>query len=166
MPTNPYKKRLGERIRERRLQLGKTQTQLAVELGLSKQTISHWEAGIWAPEMAKLMSVAEALGTDSANLISGLTQEVVGDTPVRRRLAAASAIVPLYDIATCGKILLDDGDEGEPMRFVATFHPHSGKSIGMVISDRANAPKFLPNDLVTLDPADLGPTGPIRSSLC
>jgi transcriptional regulator with XRE-family HTH domain len=59
---DPKKVALGRKIREAREKAKLTQGQLAKALGLNtKQAISHWEVGRWAPEAILLPSIAREL---------------------------------------------------------------------------------------------------------
>lgn len=61
---------LGKRIRELRLQSGRTQEALAHELGVSMMTVSRWERDQHKPSLNELGRLAEALGVTAADLLS------------------------------------------------------------------------------------------------
>lgn len=66
---------VGERIKQRRIELGITQTQLAQEVGVYRPTVSKWERG--AAEkilVANLQRVALALQT-TPNKLLGINKE-------------------------------------------------------------------------------------------
>lgn len=54
---------IGKRIRQRRLKIGMTQHELAVNLNISPQAISKWELGKNAPDITLLPSLAAALNS-------------------------------------------------------------------------------------------------------
>jgi transcriptional regulator with XRE-family HTH domain len=62
---------VGERIKERRAQLGWTQEQLAKESGLSKGFISDLEAGKRSVGADSLLAIATALGVSMDHLMKG-----------------------------------------------------------------------------------------------
>lgn len=61
---------IGERLRARRKQIGKTLQQVADECGLTVGFISQIERGISKPSLASLYSVAKALGAPVDQFIS------------------------------------------------------------------------------------------------
>lgn len=60
---------IGERLRRARKRLGKTQIQIAVELGKTQATVSGWESDDVLPELRALRQVAEAYGIRPEALI-------------------------------------------------------------------------------------------------
>jgi transcriptional regulator with XRE-family HTH domain len=48
----------GEEIKERRLKLGMTQSELAEALGVALNTVSRWELGTSRPEGARMLDLA------------------------------------------------------------------------------------------------------------
>jgi transcriptional regulator with XRE-family HTH domain len=62
-------KRVGERIRDRRLELGLNQRQLAERIpndAVNNQRVSDWERGVHQPSERHLVQLAEALEVDVA----------------------------------------------------------------------------------------------------
>ncbi len=60
--------RLHRRIKELREAAGLTQEALAIELGMHKTAISHWETGHSAPRAGDMARVAKALKVEIAAL--------------------------------------------------------------------------------------------------
>lgn len=60
--ANPAARRLGKRIRTRRVTLGMTQDQLAETSGVAQGTISRIERGDRMPTLTTLMKLRGALG--------------------------------------------------------------------------------------------------------
>ena len=58
----------GRRIAELRRQLGLTQREIAVLVGVSTQAVSKWERGLSCPDMMLLDELASALGVKIADL--------------------------------------------------------------------------------------------------
>ncbi|EMA47932.1 helix-turn-helix transcriptional regulator [Halococcus saccharolyticus] len=54
----------GEWIRERRNAAGLNQSELAVEVGVTTTTISHWETGRTSPNVPRARRLREELGGD------------------------------------------------------------------------------------------------------
>ena len=59
---------LGETLKIRREELGLGQGEVAVELGVSQQTVSRWEKGLALPRPARVVDLAALLDVDSAHL--------------------------------------------------------------------------------------------------
>lgn len=62
---------LSENIFRYRRSLGLSQEQLAERIGVSRQTISKWEGGQSAPDVDKLISLADCFGVTVDELIRG-----------------------------------------------------------------------------------------------
>jgi transcriptional regulator with XRE-family HTH domain len=60
--------RLGERLRNRRLQLGLTQDEAAERIGIKRDTYSRWEQGRNFPDIDHLRRAQEALGIELTDL--------------------------------------------------------------------------------------------------
>jgi len=60
---------LGERIKEKRLQAGLTQEELAERIHTTRQTVSNYELGNSEPRLDAVSDIAEALGCRPAELI-------------------------------------------------------------------------------------------------
>lgn len=65
-------KRLGERIREMRLQREWSQTELGRQVGVSKATVSQWELGqIKDIRLRTVLKLVQVLGTTLQYLVNG-----------------------------------------------------------------------------------------------
>ena len=87
-------KRLGERIREMRLQREWSQTDLGTRVGVSKATVSQWERGqIKDIRLKTVLKLVQVLGTTLQYLVNGppgsITPPPVG-RPERLRLVKGS----------------------------------------------------------------------------
>lgn len=72
------KRIIGARIRDKRIELGMTQTELALKCGYtSKTTISKIEKGVNSMTTQTLQNIAEALGVDPMALLKGTEEESV-----------------------------------------------------------------------------------------
>jgi transcriptional regulator with XRE-family HTH domain len=63
---------VGRRVRELRLQLGLTQTQLANAIGFTFQQVQKYERGSNRISASKLWLIADRLGVSPASLLTGL----------------------------------------------------------------------------------------------
>ena len=63
---------VGRRVRELRLQLGLTQTQLADAIGVTFQQVQKYERGSNRISASKLWLIADRLGVSPASLLTGL----------------------------------------------------------------------------------------------
>lgn len=71
---------LGRRIRERRLKAGMSQEMLAEKAGISPVTVSRIEGGVTAASVETFQKLAQALGADAAELLSGSFYGVAAET--------------------------------------------------------------------------------------
>ena len=76
---------IGERIKNRRLQLGLTQTELAHKMGItSKTTICKAETTDFNPTMDRVKEFADALGV-SPSYLMGWTSDTAGTKPINKK---------------------------------------------------------------------------------
>jgi len=71
-------------LKQLRKKAGLTQAELAVAIGTSQAAVAHYEAGIKAPELAKLPAIAKALGGTGAELFA---DEVVSPQAAKARVS-------------------------------------------------------------------------------
>lgn len=62
-------KKLGDRIREIRIEKGMTQAELANSIGKDQQSIQRLEAGNVNPSIFYLFEIANGLGVETKNLL-------------------------------------------------------------------------------------------------
>ncbi|QLI80264.1 helix-turn-helix transcriptional regulator [Chitinibacter fontanus] len=67
--------RLGDKLARRRLHLQLTQAQIAERLDVNTETISRFERGATLPSLQTLDRLANALNTDLASLVGGITTQ-------------------------------------------------------------------------------------------
>ena len=70
---------IGAFIRDRRLQLGMTQQQLADKLNVTDKAVSKWERSVSCPDITILRELADALEVSVTELLAGEREQV---TPV------------------------------------------------------------------------------------
>jgi transcriptional regulator with XRE-family HTH domain len=68
-------RKVGTRIRTRRISLGRSQKTLAASLGIVQSQVSEWENGEVLPSEQKLTNLASALGVTVKYLMTGLGEE-------------------------------------------------------------------------------------------
>ncbi|MFN5589481.1 MAG: helix-turn-helix domain-containing protein [Holosporales bacterium] len=76
-------KYVGQRIRERRVNLGLTQQELADLIGVTYQQAHKYEKGINRVSAGRLFCIAQVFGVSVSFFYEGL--ETVGDTPANER---------------------------------------------------------------------------------
>ena len=64
----------GDRIREARLQAGKTQAELARDIKTSERNIARWEASQNQPRVSSVALIAKATGHDVDFFLNGSTE--------------------------------------------------------------------------------------------
>lgn len=72
--ANAVDKRLGERVRRRRLELGMSQEHLADVLGVTFQQVQKYEKGVNRIAASRLFDVAAALDMPVAHFFEGLSK--------------------------------------------------------------------------------------------
>ncbi len=70
--ANATDKRLGERVRARRLEMGMSQEQLAAALGVTFQQVQKYEKGVNRIAASRLLDIAAALDLPIATFFEGL----------------------------------------------------------------------------------------------
>lgn len=68
---------IGDNIQARRAAVGKTQEQLAEEVGVSRQTVAKWESGETSPDFDHAIRVASALDV-SLDDLAGFDSKAAG----------------------------------------------------------------------------------------
>lgn len=66
---------IGERIIALRKEKAISQGELAQKMGVSRQAVSKWEQGLSSPDTAKLIQLAQILGTEVEYLATGTHPE-------------------------------------------------------------------------------------------
>lgn len=83
---------VGERIRQRRQELGWTQDQLAQKAGISKSFLSELENGKRSVSANNLLDIARALGVSIDFLMTGeVSEKAVAEVPIPASLARFAA---------------------------------------------------------------------------
>lgn len=70
--------KLGEKIAQKRKDLGMTQMEFADRLSVTRQTVSRWEAGAVMPDIDKIPDIAEILGVTCDYLLNDSVTEEDG----------------------------------------------------------------------------------------
>lgn len=108
---------IGERIRRRRLALGKSQQALAIETGMKQQGIVSIESGAVA-RPRKLPELADALGTTVRWLLTGEGEEVAEPTIEETQVTSASVVgrtaVPVMGFVGAGAIVEPEFEQVPP----------------------------------------------------
>lgn len=157
----PSLNKLGRRMRAARERRDFSQSHIARLMGVAKQTISNWETACAPPGLESLIRFAAIVDIDVAELFNGLSTDVTPMDESRRRLAAASQLIPLYKLVEAGDILMGAVLKGkvEPERFVATLTEHPRRALAFTINGTAMRPRFCDGDVVTILPADMAESG-------
>lgn len=73
--------KIGLFIRDRRLELGLTQQQLAEKLNITDKAVSKWERSVSYPDITLLRELAAALEVSVTELLAGEREEVPSPVP-------------------------------------------------------------------------------------
>lgn len=96
---------IGEKIRERRKELGLSQEQLAEKIGVSRQTISTWEQDRGLPDLSNLARLSKHLGisleTLTTNADSRNINESLPEKTSRLWFLAYFGIILLIPVFIC-----------------------------------------------------------------
>ena len=71
------KNMIGKYLRDLRRRRGMSQQELALALGVSKQTISNWEVGRKVPRMKAVEKIANVFGVSRNSILAGLPVEML-----------------------------------------------------------------------------------------
>ena len=71
------KNMIGKYLRDLRRRRGMSQKELALALGVSKQTISNWEVGRKVPRMKAVEKIANIFGVSRNSILAGLPVEML-----------------------------------------------------------------------------------------
>lgn len=81
-----FKKTLGDTIRKLRKNKNKTQSELATETGVDKNTISRYENGTTAPSIEHLLNLAAALDMSPMQLLPDLKSGIHRNDIIRKKI--------------------------------------------------------------------------------
>lgn len=101
----------GEKVAEKRKNLGMTQLEFADRMSVTRQTVSRWESGTVLPDIEKIADIAQILGVSCDYL---LKKECAEDNTAIRDTAVSNYVLPgrLLE-STKGKIVRLDFFDGE-----------------------------------------------------
>lgn len=143
---------VGARLRSLRKTHDLTQGELATKLGVTAAAVSNWEKGKDL-SIDRVFQIATALSEPVDKLLVDFDQVehnenigVANIKPLRGR------VVPRYTLAQA--VMIDRSAPYDDQ--VRSHFPCSENSFALIISDRANADRFLPGDSVIIDP-DIAP---------
>ncbi len=79
------------KIQARRKALGLSQEELAQRMGVSRQSVTKWETGLSAPDLDRLVELADTLGVSLDYLLRDQVEVSEGSVPSEESPAAAAA---------------------------------------------------------------------------
>lgn len=146
---------IGDRIKQRREELGLSKAELARRLGIKPPNISEYEGGTQRPDMDRLGSMAKVLETTVEWLISeNLNLE---SSPFRPqagpRFTEGGRDFPVLGTAEAGNGTFTL-DTGEPIDFVSRPKGLANRkdAYGIYVQGVSMQPAYDPGDLVYVDP--------------
>lgn len=107
------------RLRELREAAGMTQAQLALRIGVTKQSISQWETGETQPSLVKALAVAQALGQPvEALFVPAESSDVQDDSepsdaPAAHSAPSSRSLAPMPDDRTGTEGPVGKSEEGK-----------------------------------------------------
>ncbi|WP_208560797.1 helix-turn-helix domain-containing protein [Marinilactibacillus kalidii] len=105
---------VGQRIKERRNELGMTQDQVAEYLGITRQTISNWENGKSYPDIERIIRLSELYTLSLDELLKGdqtMVNHLKEATEVNRFLKHFSVLM-IVNIVLMGLLLVLNTSNG------------------------------------------------------
>lgn len=93
----------GMLILKNRKNKGMTQKELADRLNVSDKTISKWERGMGCPDISSINDLAEALGVNVTEILSGESIENDNDSGNMKK-------TKFYVCSNCGNVITSTGD--------------------------------------------------------
>ena len=132
---------IGTRIARRRKELGMTQEDLAVKMGVSAQAVSKWENNVSYPDISLLPLLVKVLDITTDELLTGKTSKVQV-LPENQRKSLDELTMRVYVVSAAG----DKIKVNLPMSLVKIC-----LEVGVNI-----APNFVDSDIEALKNLDLG----------
>lgn len=140
---------LGTRLRDARTSRRLSLESVGRHLGRTAQAVQQWEKDRTTPDPRRLHAAAELLGVTVEWLLTGAgSPDRTGDETVRSVLDLGGRTVPRVSMAEAHIRRVVDTSKS----FVQTHFPCSERSFAFLVTDRANAPDYIPGDSIVIDP--------------
>lgn len=129
--------KIGERIKESRMAKGLASSQLALNIGVSKQIITNWEKGRRTPTLDNVIKLSKELGSSVNYLLC-----------IDEQLAQETSDTPLYNLTD----LPDSSpDNVEEIKIPPQFNFDSHNTIAVRLTDNSMKHIFRKSDIVLID---------------
>jgi transcriptional regulator with XRE-family HTH domain len=92
--ANAIDKRIGQRVRSRRLEIGMSQERLADLLGVTFQQVQKYEKGVNRIAASRLFDIAAALDMPAARFFEGLSSRAAGVAEARQEYVDDALATP------------------------------------------------------------------------
>ncbi len=92
--ANAIDRKIGQRVRSRRLEIGMSQERLAELLGVTFQQVQKYEKGVNRIAASRLFDIAAALDLPAARFFEGLASRRAEEWPSRARTILAMCLPP------------------------------------------------------------------------
>lgn len=154
---------IGDRIRQKRKELGLTQGDLARQFGITNVSVSEWERGLGKPDQDKLPELARRLRTSVSYLLTGREEGAVRQPRIMTVKEAEDTDdigimrLPYYEAkASCGNgvITFESGPKGYLIK-ESTFFTKYGVGpediIAVYAEGNSNADFIVEGDIALFD---------------
>jgi len=104
---------IGQRLKKERIRLGKSQAEMAAELGIAKKSQTNYELGHAAPS-APYLAGAARLGVDVVYVLTGATSQALAgsEAELLRFFRAASPELQAATLRALGAVVMPGGEAG------------------------------------------------------
>lgn len=146
---------LSDRIKEALRHAGKSQSQLAVEIGISTSAVSQLVTGqVKSLKAATATKMAQATGVSAEWLVSGSGSKFV-NTANTAIANVGSRRIPLISYVQAGgwTAVTDRFEPGDAEEFLLTDQDLGDNAFALEIVGESMLPDFQPGDRVIIDPA-------------
>lgn len=141
---------MNERIKTKRKELKLTQLDVAKFIGVSKATISQWEAGDTSPNGVNLDKLSRVLRMTVSALLYGKERQTIS-YPLK---ADISHTVPLISWVQAGAWceVVDNFQQEDTDEYYPCPEKHSEHTFALIVIGESMYPDFIPGEIIYVDP--------------
>jgi len=146
---------IGTRIKQRRKELGLTQSAVGRSIGVSKATVSLWENDVTAPNGANLQALAKVLQQSAEWILTGKEPNEIREGVALYHAQPLEGI-PLIEQAEIGRYLSGDfkpkKNDCTNSRMIAAASCAGKQTFAFISASEGMSPRIEPGDTIFIDP--------------